>query len=151
MKRGERKIIKKQKKNKKLQNKIKLNIKKEKKYPYHKILNQQLTKRPHVGIHFFFFFFFFYLGFNPTLSLCIHWPSLLIVIISMSSNVVSDEKRWGAVGWWVEMDQVNAGTIPERRENNPDCSYLTWQLWQRIISLHSQLVRERGEKEERKG
>ena len=62
MKRGERKIIKKQKKKtKKLQNKIKLNIKKEKKYPYYKILNQQLTKRPHVGIH----FFFFYLGFNP--------------------------------------------------------------------------------------
>ena len=37
-----------------------------------------------------------------------------------------------------------------RGENNPDDSYLTLQLGQRIISLHSQLVRERGAKKERK-
>ena len=84
------------------------------------------------------------------LSLCIHWPSLLIVIISMSSNVVSGKKRWGAVGWWVKMDEVDAGTTPERSENNPDGSYLTWQLWQRIISLQLLWVSERVAKGERK-
>ena len=87
---------KKRKEKRIFQNNMNPNIIKEKKYPYYRILNQQLTKRPHVGIH--FFFFFFYLGFNS--SLCIHWPSLLIIIISMSSNMVSGKKRWGAVGWW---------------------------------------------------
>ena len=58
MKRGERKM---RKQKKKKQNNRKLNIKKEKKYPCYRILNQQLIKHPHVGIHFFFFF----LSFNP--------------------------------------------------------------------------------------
>ena len=81
------------------------------------------------------------------LSLCIGWPLLLIISISMSSYVEGGKKRWGAVGW---IDEVDAGTIPDRSENNHDGSYLTWQLWQRIISLQLLWVSERGAKGERK-
>ena len=68
----------------------------------------------------------------------------------MSSNVMSGKKRWSAVGWWVEMDEVDAGTIPDRSENNTDCSYLTWQLWQRIISLQLLWASDGGAKGEQK-
>ena len=77
----------------------------------------------------------------PILSLCIRWPLFLIVIISMSSNVVSGKKRWGAVEWW----SSGCWTIPERRENNPECSYLTWHLWRERWGSYRGALGERKE------
>ena len=108
---------------------------------YYRILDQQLTMWAFISSSSSSCFISV-----PILSLCIRWPLLLIIIIiSMSPTVVSGEKRWGAVGWWVEMDEVDAGTIPERRENNPECSYLTWHLWRERWGSYRGALGERKE------